>query len=43
VLVDGDLLPQGEVFSHQAEAGYEERSDEEIDGLADGHEKVSQG
>ena len=37
VLVDGNLLPQGEVLGGQAEPGYQECSDQKVDRLDDAH------
>jgi hypothetical protein len=42
VLVDGNLLTQGEDLGGQAEAGRQKRSDQKVNRLDDAHEKVSQ-
>ena len=42
VLVDGNLLPQGEVLGGQAEPGHQECSDQKVDRFDDAHEEVSQ-
>jgi hypothetical protein len=42
VLVDGNLLPQCQIFGGQAEPGHQECPDQKVNRLDDAHEDVSQ-
>ena len=42
VLIDGNLLPQCQVFGSQAEPGHQQCSDQKVNRLDDAHEEVSQ-